>query len=374
MMTKKDYYEVLGVPRDATPEEIKKAYRRLALEHHPDRNPHDKEAEERFKEITQAYEVLIDAEKRSNYDRFGPEGVKGFPGFGEGAEYGFGTIFEDFFEGIFGGARARTAAQRGADLRYHLEITFEQAVFGTEAEMKIPRRENCTACKGSGAKAGTYPVTCPTCNGRGQVRQTQGFFTLSRTCPHCRGQGRVIKDPCPDCRGQGRVEQQRTVSVKIPPGVDSGTRLRLGGEGEAGLRGGPPGDLYVVLSVKEHPFFVREADDIYCEVPVSFIQAALGDEIEIPTLEGKTKLKIPAGTQPGHIFHLKNKGVASLRTGARGQQHVRIMVEIPKKLTAKQKELLRQFAQENHDSFPQSQDFISKLKSLFTVREEMERK
>jgi molecular chaperone DnaJ len=373
MATKKDYYEILGVSRDAPAEEIKKAYRRQALQNHPDRNPHDKAAEERFKEATEAYEVLIDNDKRNNYDRFGYEGLKGFPGFGEGTEFGFGTIFEDLFEGFFGGAtRARTASQRGADLRYHLEITFEQAVFGTEAEIQVPRWESCSACRSSGAKAGTSPTTCPTCNGRGQIRQSQGIFNLTRTCPHCQGQGRVIKDPCPDCRGRGRVEQRRTVTVKIPAGVDSGTRLRLGGEGEAGLRGGPAGDLFVVLTVKEHPFFVRQEDDIYCEVPVSFIQAALGDEMEIPALEGKTKIKIPAGTQPGHVFHLKGKGVANLRNGRRGEQHIRVLVEIPKKLNAKQKELLRQFAQEDSDIFPQSKDFLTKIKSFFSAGENNE--
>lgn len=369
MATKKDYYEILEVPRIASAEEIKKAYRRQAMKYHPDRNPGNKNAEEHFKAATEAYEVLNDPEKRNSYDRFGHEGLKGFPGFGEGMEFGFGTIFEDIFEGFFGGgARARTA-QRGADLRYHLEITFEQAVFGTEAEIIVPRWEHCTACQGSGAQPGTYPTTCSTCNGRGQIRHTQGFFTLSRTCPHCQGQGRVIKDPCSDCRGQGRVEERRTVTVKIPAGVDTGTRLRLSGEGEAGLRGGPSGDLYVVLSIKEHPFFVRQDDDIYCEVPITFIQAALGDEIAIPTLEGKTTLKVPSGTQPGQVFHLKGKGVANLRNGRRGQQHVRVLVEVPTKLTAQQKELLRQFAEESREAFPRSQDFFAKIKSFFSAEE-----
>lgn len=364
-MNRRDYYEVLGVSRDASAEEVKKAYRRLAHQLHPDKNPGNKEAEERFKEVTEAYEVLSNPERRAAYDRFGTgrpfEGFEGFP------DFGFGSVFEDLFEGFFGtNARRRPSAQRGADLRYNLEVTFEEAALGAEKEVAIPRLETCSSCGGSGARPGTGTVTCRVCRGTGQVRYSQGFFALSQTCNQCRGAGFVIESPCKGCRGQGRVRVERTVVVNIPPGVETGTRLRLGGEGESGQRGGAPGDLYVVLTVAEHPIFSRQGDDLFCEVPISFVQATLGAEIEVPTLSGKARLRIPPGTQSGATFRVRGKGIANLRRYGRGDLLVRVIVEVPNRLTPRQRELLEEFASlEDGEGSPLSKGFFEKVRELF---------
>lgn len=362
-MSKRDYYEILGVDRAATPEEIKRAYRRLAHKYHPDKNPGDRTSEDRFKEASEAYEVLGNPEKRATYDRFGAVGEgAGFGGFGEA---GYGSVFEDLFEGFFGGASRRTTS-RGADLRYNLEIGLEEAVLGMEREITIPRLEQCASCKGSGAKPGTAPATCRSCRGSGQVRYSQGFLTISQTCSACRGEGRVIEHACRDCRGTGRSRADRSLTVKIPAGVETGTRLKLTGEGEAGLRWGDRGDLYVVITVREHPLFSRHGDDLYCEVPVSFVQAVLGAELEVPTLAGMMKFKIPAGTQSGSEFRLRGKGVPSLRGRGRGDLVVRIVVEVPTRLTGKQRDLLEAYADlENGDGSPLTKSFFEKVKSLF---------
>ena len=362
-MSKRDYYEVLGIDRDATAEEIKRAYRRLAHQYHPDKNPGDKASEERFKEASEAYEILSSSEKRASYDRFGVAGVgAGLEGF---EEAGFGTVFEDLFEGFFGGS-SRRRASRGADLRYNLEIALEEAVLGVEKEITIPRLEPCGACMGSGAKPGTSPTTCRSCRGSGQVRYSQGFLTISQTCSACRGEGRVIEQRCRDCRGTGRTRVDRSLTVKIPAGVETGTRLKLTGEGEAGLRFGDRGDLYVVIAVQEHPLFSRNGNDLHCDVPVSFAQAALGAEFEIPSLSGMMKFKVPPGTQSGAEFRLRGRGVPSLRAHGRGDLVIRIVVEVPTRLTAKQRELLEAYAQlENGDRSPLAQSFFEKVKSLF---------
>ncbi len=370
-MQKRDYYEVLGVQRTATGQELKSAYRKLAIQFHPDKNPGNKEAEEKFKECSEAYEVLSDADKRARYDRFGHQAPGGFathawePGFAAG---GFNDIFGDIFGEIFGQRPrgGRGGRQRGADLRYNLEVGFTEAAFGTEAKVKIPRHKACEVCKGSGARAGTGPKVCPTCHGSGELRLTQGFFQISRPCGHCQGSGKVITDPCANCRGAGKVETESQLTVKIPAGVDTGTRLKLTGEGELGDNGGPPGDLYVVVHVQEHPIFVREDTEVICEVPISFTQAALGAQIEVPTLDGRVKMKIPSGTQSGKIFRLKGKGIPSLDGYQRGDQHVRITVEVPEKLTKKQRELLEQFAAATgEEAHPQQKSFFTKVKELF---------
>ena len=363
-----DYYELLGVHRNATDSEIKRAYRRLAHEHHPDKNPGNKAAEEKFKEINQAYEVLSDAQKRAYYDQYGTApGAQGGPGFGGfGAGMGMGDIFGDIFEEFFGGGRGRARATAGDDLRYNLRITFEDAAFGTTTKIRVPRWERCPDCEGSGAKPGTSPVTCTVCHGAGQIRTQQGFFSISRPCSRCNGEGKVITDPCPTCRGRKRVERERTLSVKIPAGVETGNTIRLTGEGELGSYGGPPGDLYVYLAVDEHPLFKRDGQDIICDVPVSFAQAALGAEIEVPTLTGNTKLKIPAGTQPGHVIRLRGKGFPHLRGSGSGDQLCRVAVEVPSKLTSRQKELLQEFEGLNVDNAtPITKGFFEKVKEIF---------
>lgn len=350
-MAKRDYYEVLEVSRNASAEEIKKAFRRLARQYHPDANQNIDNAEEKFKELGEAYEVLSDPEKRAQYDRFGHsafngQGYNGFSGFGGFGDFGgLGDIFEMFFGGS---GRGRPGPEKGADIRADLEITLKEAASGLEREIKVPRTEVCSTCGGSGAAAGTKPKTCQTCDGTGQVQYAQntpfGRIVQSRTCDRCRGRGQVIEKPCPTCRGAGHVRKTRNVKVKVPPGVDDGTRLRRTGEGEAGVRGGPPGDLYVYIHVKPHRLFRREGDDIVCEIPVSFVQAALGDEINLPTLDGDATLKVPEGTQHGTVFRLKGKGIPHLQGHGVGDQLVRVKVITPTKLNDKQKELLREFS------------------------------
>ncbi|MDH3640510.1 MAG: molecular chaperone DnaJ [Gammaproteobacteria bacterium] len=348
-MAKRDYYEVLGVDRDAAEGDVKKAYRRLAMKFHPDRNPDDESAEEKFKEATEAYEVLADDEKREAYDRFGHAGVDpSAGGMGAGFEGGsFSDIFSDVFGDIFGGAGGRgggrSSVQRGADLRYALDLNLEQAVAGDSVEINVPVLSACEVCDGSGAKPGTTSSSCPDCGGAGQIRVAQGFFSLQQTCPRCRGAGRVITDPCADCGGSGRKEKRKTLSVRIPAGVDTGDRIRLAGEGEAGFSGGPPGDLYVQIEVREHPIFVRDGKNLYCEVPISFVDAALGGELEVPTLDGRVKLKIPSETQTGKLFRLRGKGVTPVRGGGVGDLLCRVQVETPVKLAEGQKQLLRDF-------------------------------
>jgi len=349
-VSKRDYYEVLGVPRNATEQEIKSAYRKLALKYHPDRNPGDKQSEEKFKEAAEAYSVLIDTDKRHMYDRFGHAGLGGaatggfdpsaFSGF-EDILGGLGDIFG--FGDIFGGRR-RSGPQRGADLRYDLEISFEEAAKGVEASIQIPRQATCETCNGSGAAPGTQPITCPQCQGRGQLRYQQGFFTVARTCGQCRGSGSIIPKPCPACRGTGRVQQEKKLTVRIPAGIATGQRLRLSGEGEAGPMGGPNGDLYVVVHVQDHPFFQRDGNDLYCEVPLNFTTLALGGEIRIPTLDGDEPFTVPAGTQTGTTFRVRGKGMLDVSGRGRGDLLVTVKVTTPKKLTKEQKKLLEQLA------------------------------
>lgn len=349
-MTKRDYYEVLGVSRDSSDQEIKKSFRRLAMKHHPDRNPDDAESEERFKEASEAAEVLLDSQKRSAYDQFGHAAVDGSAGGGGFAHSGsFSSIFEDVFGDIFSGGRGgRSQVHRGADLKYVLNLDLEEAVKGANPRIRIPAVVECSECTGSGAKKGTSPIDCVQCGGLGQVTARQGFFSIQQTCPRCRGRGKVISDPCGNCQGQGRVEERKTLSVKVPPGVDTGDRIRLAGQGEVGANGGPPGDLYVQINVREHPLFTREGENLYCEVPISFVDAALGGELEVPTLEGRVNLKIPSETQTGKLFRLRGKGVnvTQVRGGGIGDLYCRIVVETPVNLTKKQKTLLREFAGE----------------------------
>ncbi|MAT84377.1 MAG: molecular chaperone DnaJ [Gammaproteobacteria bacterium] len=345
-MSKRDYYEVLGVSRDAADGDIKKAYRRLAMKFHPDRNPDDDTATERFREASEAYEVLSDPQKRQAYDQFGHAGVDG-SGAGMGAGFAggsFSDIFSDVFGDIFGAAGGRgRGVGRGADLRYGLELDLEQAVRGDSVDIKIPVLSACETCDGSGAKPGTSPSTCPDCSGAGQIRVAQGFFSLQQTCPRCRGAGQIVTDPCGKCGGRGRVEKRKTLNVRIPAGVDTGDRIRLAGEGEAGMNGGPPGDLYVQIEVREHPIFTRDGRHLYCEVPIDFVHAALGGELEVPTLDGRVKLKIPPETQTGKLFRLRGKGVTPVRGGGQGDLLCRVVVETPVNLNDKQKDLLRQF-------------------------------
>ncbi len=371
-MEKRDYYQVLGVDRAADDAAIKSAYRKLAHQHHPDKNPGDHAAEERFKEASEAYEVLSDPDRRARYDRYGHTNGAQFEGFGFGgaAASSINDIFGDIFGEMFGGGRRTRARTRGADLRYHLEIAFEEAAFGTVARITIPRAKPCGTCRGSGAKPGTGPRTCPTCGGAGEIRLTQGFFSVARTCHHCQGQGRVVVDRCPDCGGAGAMREEATVEVKVPPGVDTGTRLKLGGEGEpAPVPGGVPGDLYVIVQVREHPVFSREDTEIVCEMPISFAQAALGATIDVPTLDGPAKLKVPAGTQSGKVFRLKGKGVPSLSGAGRGDEHVRVLVETPTHLTKEQRELLERFAAiSGEETNPRASTFWEKVQDLVRER------
>jgi len=372
----KDYYQILGIPRDASPDDVRKAYRRLAKKYHPDASPDDREAEERFKEIREAYEVLQNPEKRAVYDRFGMAGVKGgFSATGAGGGFGdfdiFGeSFFGDIFESFFGGgprtrARARRA-QRGADIAYRMQVTLLEAARGVERTIEVPRSETCPRCQGTGAAAGTEPKVCPKCRGRGQVLLTQGFLSVSQPCDQCRGRGQIIDSPCPECKGQGRVRSTRDIKVSVPPGAESGLRLRLNGEGDLGRYGGPPGDLYVEIEVEEHPIFNRDGDDLLCELPISFPQAALGDSVEVPTLEGKIRLKIPPGTQSGKVFRLRGKGIVSLRGYGRGDLLIRVAVEVPTSLTKRQKELIQELAElSGEHSGPLSKGFIEKVKEVF---------
>ena len=373
-MSKRDFYEILGVNRDASEEEIKKAYRKLAMKHHPDRNPDNPKAEEQFKEAKQAYEILSDAQKRAAYDQYGHAGVDpqaGMGGGGGGGGFGdaFGGIFDEIFGGGRGGGGGRSNVYRGADLRYNLEITLEQAAFGTETKIRIPTMEACEPCKGTGAKAGTSPKTCPTCAGSGQVRLQQGFFSIQQTCPKCHGTGRYVADPCGACHGAGRVKQYKTLAVKIPSGVDEGDRIRLAGEGEHGVNGGPPGDLYVQIHLKAHSVFQRDHNDLHCEMPISFTTAALGGEIEIPTLDGAAKLKIPHETQSGKVFRLRGKGIKGVRSQTHGDLLCHVVLETPVSLTERQKELLRELEEisssNNGKHNPRAKGWMDKVKTFF---------
>src|SRR5258706_10137079 len=376
MATKKrDYYEVLGLNRDASEEEIKKAYRKLAMKHHPDHNPDSKDAEERFKEAKEAYEVLTETEKRRAYDAYGHAGVNPQMGMGGAGQEGFGGFaeaFGDIFSDIFGGGqggRGRASVFRGADLRYNLEISLEQAARGTETKIRIPTMDTCETCKGSGAKPGTHPKTCETCHGSGTVRISQGFFSIQQTCPTCHGTGKMVTDPCATCRGAGRLKKHKTLAVKIPAGVDEGDRIRLSGEGEAGVNGGPPGDLYVVIHLKAHSVFQREGDDLHCEMPISFAQASLGGEIEIPTLDGSAKIKVPAETQTGQVFRLRGKGIKGVRSSYPGDLMCEVVVETPVRLTERQKELLRELEDINKNDGdrhnPRAKSFMEKVREFF---------
>ncbi len=375
MANKKDFYEILGVNRDASDEDIKKSYRKLAMKYHPDRNPDSKDSEEKFKEAKEAYEILSEPEKRRAYDAYGHAGVNPQMGGGQGGEGfgGFSEAFGDIFGEIFGGrggaGRGGQQVYRGADLRYNMDITLEQAARGTETKIRIPTLDDCETCKGTGAKPGTTAKTCQTCNGQGQVRMQQGFFSIQQTCPTCHGTGKVIPEPCTACNGAGRVKKHKTLSVKIPSGVDDGDRIRLSGEGEVGVNGGPPGDLYVVVQLKPHAVFQREGADLHCEMPITFTVAALGGEIHIPTLDGEAKIKIPAETQSGQVFRLRGKGIRPVRQTSSGDLMCHVVVETPVRLTDRQKELLRELEEINkadgdkHN--PRAKSFMDKVKDFF---------
>ncbi|MBC9072194.1 molecular chaperone DnaJ [Thauera sp. CAU 1555] len=375
-MSKRDYYDVLGVNRDASDDEIKKAYRKLAMKYHPDRNPDNKEAEDKFKEAKEAYEILSDAQKKAAYDRYGHAGVDpsmgGGPGGAQGFD-GFSDAFSDIFGEIFGGGRggARSNVYRGADLRYNLEISLEEAARGADKTIRIPTVEECETCQGSGAKPGTQPKACPTCGGAGQVRIQQGFFSIQQTCPKCHGSGRIIPDPCTACHGAGRVKRQKTLEVKIPAGIDEGMRLRHAGHGEPGVNGGPPGDLYVEIHIRKHPVFERDHDDLHCEMPISFTTAALGGEIEIPTLDGMARLKIPAETQTGKVFRLRGKGIKNVRSHAHGDLMCHVLVETPVDLTERQRDLLREFEEVSKTNVdrhnPKAKSWMDKVRDFFSA-------
>ena len=375
-MAKRDFYEILGVNRDASEDDIKKAYRKLAMKHHPDRNPDNPKSEEQFKEAKEAYEILSDGQKRAAYDQYGHAGVDpqaGMGGFGGGAG-GFSDAFGGIFDEIFGGAGARggrSNVYRGADLRYNLEVTLEQAAFGTETKIRIPTMEVCEPCHGTGAKAGTQPKTCPTCQGSGQVRLQQGFFSIQQTCPKCNGSGRFIADPCGTCHGAGRTKQHKTLAVKIPSGVDEGDRIRLSGEGEHGINGGPAGDLYVQIHLKPHAVFQREQNDLHCEMPISFTTAALGGEIDIPTLDAVAKIKIPAETQSGKTFRLRGKGIKGVRSHAHGDLLCHVVVETPVNLTERQKELLRELEESSREDSerhnPRAKSWMDRVREFFAA-------
>lgn len=376
-MAKSDYYELLGVSRDADISEIKKSYRKLAMKYHPDRNPGDSEAEQHFKELSVAYDVLKDEKKRAAYDQFGHAAFDGSMGAGGGGDprsgFDFASSFADVFDDLFGdfmggGRRGRGGGMRGNDLRYDMEITLDDAFAGKQAEITVPAAISCDGCGGSGAAEGSSPVTCPGCNGAGRVRSTQGFFTVERTCPTCQGVGRVIKDPCGKCGGSGRVRRDKKLAVNVPAGVEDGMRIRLSGEGEAGAHGGPPGDLYIFLSIKPHAFFQREGGNIYCRVPIPMTRATLGGTIEVPTLEGsRVRVNVPAGTQTGHQFRLRGKGMTAMQGRGRGDMYVQIQVETPVNLSKRQKELLREFDDDGAESTsPQSEGFFAKVKELWS--------
>jgi molecular chaperone DnaJ len=372
-VAKRDYYEVLGIQRTASDAEIKAAFRKAAMKHHPDRNPGDKDCEHRFKELNEAYEVLKDGDKRAAYDRFGhaafEHGAGAAAGFGADFASTFADIFDDFFG--MGSRRGRTGGrERGSDVRYTMEIALEEAYHGKAAQIRIPTSVTCEVCSGSGAKGGAKPKTCATCGGHGKIRQTQGFFTLERTCPSCHGRGQVIDNPCPSCAGSGRVQRDRTLSVNIPAGVEDGTRIRLAGEGEAGTRGGPAGDLYIFLSVGGHAFFQRDGADLHCRVPISMVTAALGGELEVPTIDGsKTRVKIPEGTQSGRRFRLAAKGMPVLRTKQAGDMYVQVVVETPQSLTKQQRELLKEFERlSSRETQPEAAGFFGKVKDFFGNR------
>lgn len=381
-MSTRDYYEVLGVSRDAADADIKKAYRQLARKYHPDVAKDDASAAEKFKEINEAYEVLSDSDKRTRYDQFGHAGTQpgaeggfggGFGGFGGGAgDFGMGDIFDMFFGGTRGGAQRQRGPQRGADLRFDMSLTFEEAAFGVEREIQVPRLENCPTCSGSGARPGTHPATCSVCHGTGQVQVATntafGRFVSVRPCDHCHGEGRIIESPCPECHGSGKVRRQRKISIKVPAGVESGSRLRVAGEGEAGDRGGPAGDLFIFISVKPHAVFRRNEDDVIVEIPVSFVQAALGAEVEVSTLDGPVKLKVPEGTQAGTNFRLRGKGIPHLRGHGRGDQHVRVMVITPTRLTEDERGLLRKFADlRGEEVTAEERGFLKRMRDAFGV-------
>jgi molecular chaperone DnaJ len=366
---KRDYYDVLGVSRSASVDEVKKAYRKIALKCHPDRNPGDRGAEERFKEASEAYQVLSDAERRAQYDRFGHAAFEQGAGFGgfDFSSAGFEDIFGDIFGDFFGAPRrGRSRTRRGEDLRYDLEINFEEAIAGAEKTIRVPRLATCGECKGTGSRNGAPRETCSTCRGSGQLRYQQGLFSIAKTCGQCQGQGTVLRDPCRKCGGAGAVRSQHSLSVRIPAGVDTGSRLKLRGEGEAGLNGGPAGDLYVVLRVRDHPLFTRDGNDVICDVPIGFTQAALGAEIDVPTPHGKVKMKVPAGTQSGDTFRLKGKGAPDVRGYGHGDALVRVLVETPKKLSPRQRELLEEFARlSGEEVHPISKGFLDKVKEMF---------
>jgi len=372
-MAKRDYYDVLEVGRDASKDELKRAFRKLAMQYHPDRNPGDAAAEQRFKELNEAYDVLKDDDKKAAYDRFGHAAFEGGvgggrPGAGGGFGGGFADIFEEMFGEFMGGARRGNGAGRGSDLRYNMTISLEDAFRGRQTEIRIPTSSSCEACGGSGAEKGSKPITCPTCHGAGKVRAQQGFFTIERTCPSCGGAGQVIEKPCGSCGGSGRQRREKTLSVNIPAGVEDGTRIRLAGEGEAGMRGAPSGDLYLFLSIEPHPIFQREGTDIHCRVPVAMVTAAIGGQIEVPTIDGaRARLAIPEGTQSGRQFRLKGKGMSVLRSPMRGDMYVEVAIETPVNLTRRQRELLEEFRAEGGDdaTSPQSHGFFDKVKELW---------